>query len=91
MPRARSRKPIEGPPERVDPRPIAEIEAEVLERLNRRNANPLGWTPAGRDPADGMAILRRSGKGPVIADRQTIKISYIKITNRGLIYVDVLR
>lgn len=91
MPRARSRKPIEGPPERVDPRPIAEIEAEVLARLQKPNGNPLGWTPAGRDPADGAAILRRSGKGPVVADRQTIKLSYIKITNKGLVYVDVLR
>lgn len=91
MPRARSRKPIAGPPERYDPRPLAEIEAEVLARLAKPNGNPLGWTPAGRDPADGKAILRRSGKGPKIGDRQSIKISYIKITNSGLIHAEVYR
>lgn len=89
MPRARSRKKIEGPPEKIDPRPIEEIEREVLDRVqNGPGGNPLGWAPWGRDPEDGAAVLYCVTDGPVLAKGPTKRVSYMKITNRGLIHYE---
>lgn len=84
MPRARSRKPIEGPKEIIDPRPIEEIEREVFERVVG-GKNPLGWAPWGRDPEDGAAVLYCVTDGPLSPRGPTKRVSYMKITKAGLV------
>jgi hypothetical protein len=92
MPR---RKAMEYPV--VDHRPIAEIEREIVERC--ATDRPQTWFPAGRDPQDGAAIMRKVMRGPVVEEdvngktvrRRTVKIGFMKITNRGIFYATVIK
>lgn len=60
----------------IDPRPIAEIENEIVERLKITKTNPLGWRPIGRD-ADGYAVIGCTIGG---------KLHWARITNRGIMH-----
>lgn len=88
-------KKIEGAPVRVDPRPMAEIEADLLERVGdpeNVHRNPLGWAPLGRDPSDGCAILATKVlKGPTIDGVEYVKRGYIKITQTGAVHSESMK
>lgn len=81
------RKKIEGPPERIDPRPIREIEREAFDRFTG-GRNELGWRAWGRDPEDNAAVMVCETAGPVLAMGPTIRTTYVKITNRGMIWYE---
>lgn len=62
---------------------LAPHEQEFLDRLNS-NPNPLGWTPCGRDE-NGVAQVRCSTS---LGRQQGVKITVIKITEKGLVYME---
>jgi hypothetical protein len=77
------------PPLITDPRPIAEIEADVIERAgdpNDRQRNPLGWAPLCRDK-DGVAIMAtRVLNGPIIDGVPHTRRGFKRITKQGILH-----